>query len=127
MKKPKKNWVEWSCFGMGLFLLVGVIGYLLYDAARTGDLPPRIVFSFGSSEPASNHFLVPVVAANQGDRTAEGVHVQVILRTGEKVEQAEVVFDYLPRHGTRHAYVTFSSDPQNATSLEARAVGYTEP
>lgn len=126
MKSPKKNWLEWSCFAVGLLLLASVIGYLAYDAVTLGGAPPRIEFKLGEPRPQGDRFGIAVVAENHGDQTAEAVHVEVVLKGG-KEERAQFVIEHLPRHGRREGFVTFETDPRTAQSVEARALGFQLP
>jgi len=127
MKKPKKNWLEWMVFGFSSLLIVSVIGFLVYESATIGDAPPDIRLRIGPPEARSGYFAVPIEAMNEGDQTAEGVHIEVVLKTaaGEE-ERADLEVQFLPRRGAREAWVTFKSDPLKG-SLEARVLGYEKP
>ena len=126
MKKVKKNWVEWTVFGFSALLIAAVIGFLLYESATIGDAPPDIQVQIGSPEPRTGYFAVPIEVMNKGDHTAEGVHIEVVLRTGGKEETGDFEIQFLPRRGSREAWVTFKSDP-SAGTLEARVLGYEKP
>lgn len=127
MKTPQKNWLEWTCFGVGLLLVVSVLGYLVYDAMTTGHAPPRIEFQIGEADELGGRFRVPVTVLNLGDRTAESLHVEVVLKAAGKEERGEFVVDHLPRRGRRDGYVNFQTDPRKAESVEARAAGFQMP
>ena len=45
-----------------------------------GDAPPDIVLRLGTPERRGEGFVVPVAATNRGDETAEGIHIEVMLR-----------------------------------------------
>ena len=126
MKRPKKNWFEWTVFGLSAVLLVGVIGFLIYESTAIGDAPPDIHVQIGTPQPRAGYFAVPIEASNKGDHTAEGVHIEVVLRTGGKEETADFDIQFLPRRGSREAWVTFKDDPAKGT-LEARVLGYEKP
>ena len=126
MKKVEKNWVEWSVFGVSAVLIVAVIAFLAYESATIGNAPPEIHLQVGAPEQRSGHFAVPIEATNKGDHTAEGVHIEVTLRSGGKEERGDFEIQFLPRRGSREAWVTFKSDPRNGT-LEARVLGYEKP
>ena len=126
MKKVQKNWLEWSVFAVSAALLVAVIGFLIYESATIGNAPPDIHVEVGPSEQRSGYFAVPITATNKGDHTAEGVHIEVVLRGAGKEETGDFEIAFLPRRGSREAWVTFKSDPR-AGAVEARVLGYEKP
>lgn len=126
MKKPEKNWLEWSVFALSAALIVSVIGFLVYESAIIGDAPPDIQVQIGLPEKRSGYFAVPVEVMNKGDHTAEGVHIEVVLRQDGKEETGDFEIQFLPRRGSREAWVTFKNDPRAGT-VEARVLGYEKP
>lgn len=129
MKLPEKNWLEWTVFFAGACLIVAVLGFLIYDAAMLGNAPPMIEVRLGAAEMRANNFVVPVTVINHGDQTAEGVQVEVELRTsaeGGEPERVEFEIPFLPRRATREGFVTFRRDPR-AGAIEARVTGYGKP
>jgi uncharacterized protein (TIGR02588 family) len=126
MKKVHKNWVEWMVFGISAALIATVIGFLVFESATIGDALPDIQLRLGTPEARSSYFAVPLEVTNRGDQTAEGVHIEVVLRAGGKEERADLEIAFLPRRGAREAWVTFKTDPRNGT-LEARVLGYEKP
>ncbi|MFB2972430.1 hypothetical protein ACE1CD_26000 [Aerosakkonema sp. BLCC-F183] len=86
MKIREKNWLEWVVFGMALLMVVSTLGYLIYDAATLSKMPPAIQVQLGEPQPIMEHFIVPVSVTNQGDRTAEGVQIEVTLDLAPGIE-----------------------------------------
>ena len=128
MTAARKNWLEWIVFALGLMLIVGTLGYLVYDVATAGDAPPDLEVRLGEPRRASQGFLIPVTVANLGDHTAEGVRVRVELYRGEgEPERAEFEIPFVPRRSTREGWVTFRSDPRTAERIEAWAPGFEKP
>jgi uncharacterized protein (TIGR02588 family) len=124
----EKNWLEWIVFAASLVLVVSTLGYLVYDSATLGDTPPNFEFQVGKPQPQLNHFAVPVTVTNQGDETAEGVQVEVVLESGGKEqESAEFEIAFLPRHSTREGWVTFAADPRTVDQLKVRVLGFEKP
>ena len=121
-----KNWLEWSVFALSAALILTVLSFLTYETATIGDAPPDIHLKLGQPEPRTGYFALPVEALNKGDHTAEGVHIEVVLRAGGKEETADLDIQFLPRRGSREAWVTFKTDPRTGT-LEARVLGYEKP
>ena len=127
MNNLQKNWLEWSVFAVGLVLVLGTIGYLIYDAVTLGTTPPSLEVKLGKPQQRQTQFLVPVSVTNHGDETAEGVLVEVALESGGKeTERAEFEIAFLPRQSTREGWVTFDKDPR-AARLKARVLGYEKP
>lgn len=125
-KKITKNWLEWSVFGVSAALIALVIGFLVFESATIGDALPDIEVRTGTPEARTGHFAVPLEVTNKGDQTAEGVHIEVVLRSGGKEERADLEIAFLPRRGSREAWVTFKADPRQG-ALEARVLGYEKP
>lgn len=126
MKKVQKNWLEWSVFAASSLLIVGLFGFLVYESMTIGTAPPDIQLEVGTPEQRSGYFAVPISATNKGDHTAEGVHIEVVLRGAGKEETGDFEIAFLPRRGSREAWVTFKNDPRQGT-LEARVLGYEKP
>ncbi|MFB2918897.1 hypothetical protein [Aerosakkonema funiforme] len=127
MKIREKNWLEWVVFGMALLMVVSTLGYLIYDAATLSKMPPAIQVQLGEPQPIMEHFIVPVSVTNQGDRTAEGVQIEVTLEsTSKEKETAQFEIAFLPRRAKREGWVTFETDPRTA-KVKARALGYEKP
>ena len=124
--KITKNWLEWSVFGVSAALIALVIGFLIFESATIGDALPDIEVKTGTSEARTGYFAVPLEVTNKGDQTAEGVHIEVVLRLGSKEERADLEIAFLPRRGAREAWVTFKTDPRQG-ALEARVLGYEKP
>jgi uncharacterized protein (TIGR02588 family) len=126
--KLEKNWLEWVVFAASLVLVVSTLGYLVYDSATLGNAPPNIQFQLGKPQPQLNHFIVPVSVTNQGDETAEGVQVEVVLESGgQEQESAQFEIAFLPRHSTREGWVTFETDPRTVDEMKARVLGFEKP
>lgn len=118
--------MEWVVFALSALLIGGVVGFLLYESVIIGDAPPDIQLRVGEPEQRPGYFAVPIEARNEGDHTAQGVHVEVILRAEGKEERSDFAIQFLPRRGARQSWVTFKSDPR-AGALEARVLGYEKP
>ena len=126
--KLEKNWLEWVVFAASLVLVLSTLGYLVYDGARLGNAPPNIQFQLGKPQPQLNHFIVPVSLTNQGDETAVGVQVEVVLESGgQEQESAQFEIAFLPRHSTREGWVTFETDPRTVDEMKARVLGFEKP
>jgi len=126
VKKPEKNWLEWTVFWAGLALLCTVAGYLVYAAATAGQSPPLLTLSLGAPRDVPGGFAVPVTVRNGGDITAESVTIEVRDGAGPDSERGEVVLAFVPHGSTRRGWVTFLRRPA-PERLRARVLGYEEP
>lgn len=127
MSKIEKNWLEWLVFALGLVLVAGAVGYLVYDGATLGDSPPSIELVLGTPEQKPHAFIVPVTLINHGDETAEGVEVEVTLeQAGAPSERGHFTIAFLPRRARREAWVAFQTDPRGG-QLKPRVLGYEKP
>lgn len=127
VKKVEKNWLEWLVFGVGLVLVAGALGCLVYDGATGSDAPPGIEVKLGTPLPTAHNFLVPVSVINHGGRTAEGVTVEVTLEgAGGEPERGEFGVAFLPRGATREGWVAFRADPRTG-QLKPRVLGFEKP
>lgn len=130
MTMPRKNWLEWTVFGVGLTLLLAVVGFLLVETFVVAGHPAALSVELAAPrapegvEPA--HVVVPVTVRNAGARAAEAVVVEVERVRGDAVERGQVEFTDVPRLSSRTGLVTFP--PGRADDeLRARIVSYTEP
>lgn len=124
---PQKNWLEWTVFSLSMLLVVGILGYLSYDAITTADAAAELVLETGAPISQTGGYAVPVTVTNNGDQTAEGVTIAVsLLRNGSDIEQGEFQAAYVPRHSSVEGWVIFHTDPATA-HLEARILGYQQP
>lgn len=127
MKKPKKNWLEWTIFAGSLLLILATAAALIYEQTTLAGGPPDPRVTLGKPEAHEGYFAVPVTVENQGDETAAGAHLEVTLTSpGGESEKADFTLPYLPRHATRHAWVTFRRDPREG-KLAPRVIGYQKP
>lgn len=112
---------------IGLVLVLGVVGYLLYEGLGAGTAPPDIELRRGLIYPRPQDYLVEVRAHNRGDETAAQVKIIATLKQGETVvEEAEFTLDYVPPHSERGGGLFFRHDPRRFT-LELAATGYAQP
>jgi uncharacterized protein (TIGR02588 family) len=117
---------EWVIAILGLVLVVGSIGFMVYEAMKENS-PPNIVVRVDSILPVQNGYLVQIRAINQGGATVAGLMVEGELKdNGKSVEISETSVDYVPSHSERGAGLFFTRDPRKF-KLEVRAMGFQEP
>ena len=122
----RKNALEWSVFAASLALILVVVIVLVHAHVTSEDRPPSIAVSIGDAIQAPEGYAVPLLVRNEGDRTAEDVHLEVVLATAAGEERATAVISFVPHRSERRAWVTFSRDPA-AGRLTLRVLGYEEP
>lgn len=124
--KTAANAFERVVFATSLVLVVFILGVLVYDALRTETSAPTLRLTLGEVEQQAGHFVVPVQVHNDGDRTAQDVHVEVQLGAGPSGEKGTFTLDWLPRQAQQEGRVTFSHNPSH-DSLSARVLGFKVP
>lgn len=125
--KVQKNWLEWSVFAVSLAITLAVLAVLVVSEIRSREEPADIRVYVGAPVRGASGHRLPVVVRNEGDQTAEQVHVEVVLRRGESEEErGSLTIAFVPRRSERRGWVSFRSDPR-CCAVDARAVGYEEP
>jgi uncharacterized protein (TIGR02588 family) len=110
-----------------LFITLGLLGYLLYQAAAGDDSPPDISVIASEVIANENHWLVLFTAQNSGGRTAAGVTIKGEIRSnGEVLESTQATLDYVPAKSRREGGLFFNTDPEGL-ELVLQASGYTQP
>jgi uncharacterized protein (TIGR02588 family) len=118
---------EWIVAGVGLVLVAGVIGFLIYEAFSRDRVPPDVKLSVDSVVQTRNGYLVKITVINEGGITAEGVDIEGELRRDtEPVERSRTTIDYLPPRSEKKAGLFFTRDPRQL-DLQVRSLGYEEP
>jgi uncharacterized protein (TIGR02588 family) len=117
----------WGIAVLGLVLVLGSIGFMLYEAAAGDSSPPDVTVRVDSIRPTQNGFLIEFRAINEGGTTAQGLTVEGELRNGaDSVETSNTTIEYVPSHSERAGGLFFKSDPRQYELL-LRAKGYEKP
>ena len=124
-EKKETPALEWITAGIGLILVVGAIGFMLFDAFYSKDLPPDLIVAKEKTEQVKTGYLVTFKVKNNGDQTASTVVVEGSLN-GESDETAQVTLDYVPPHSEREGGLYFSTKPDDS-KLKLEAKGYEKP
>lgn len=112
---------------IGLILVGGTIGYLLFDAVTEKDTPPQIIAVVKEIAAQPNGFLVKFEIENKGDNHASEVQVEGKLMQGEtEKETSSVNIGYAPSHSKRAGGLFFTANP-NDFEIKLRVLGYAEP
>ena len=117
----------WGIGLVGLVLVLGSIGFALYEAAAGDSSPPDVTVHVQEILPAQDGFLVEFRVVNEGGTTAAGLTIEGELRNGtEIVEASDTTVEYVPSHSEREGGVFFTRDPRQY-ELQLRAKGYETP
>ena len=118
---------EWIVAGVGLILVVGMVGFLMYQAVMETPSSPDVTVQVESVITLRSGYLVKIKITNYGDATAEGLIVEGELKKGEEqIELSHTEIDYAPAHAEKQGGLFFSQDPRQG-ELRVRALGYEEP
>ncbi|WP_317164489.1 hypothetical protein [Pontibacter fetidus] len=124
----QKNWLEWLVFGVSLFLLVGILGYLLYQTIQHKPGEPDIYAEAMAdpSELAPNRYLVSIF--NKGGATAEEVVIEFKLyKSGAEKEKSELSVAFVPKDSESKGWITFSGKLETTDSVATRVISYKKP
>jgi uncharacterized protein (TIGR02588 family) len=127
-QKPERSPVEWIAFGIGLFILTGIVGLVVYQWFTQKNRPPVLSMTSESEiRQASGQFYVPFSVTNIGGQTAESVQVIAELRIeGEVMEDGEQQIEFLAGGETEEGAFIFSRNPKEG-KLVMRVASYKLP
>jgi uncharacterized protein (TIGR02588 family) len=124
---PNTSTAEWIVAAMSALLVLGVIGFLVYDGVMSPKTPPDVIVQVDSIQPAGPGYLVIFRARNSGHYTAANVIVEgELMADSGRVEASETTIDYVPAGGQQRAGLYFTRDPRSL-KLRLRAHGYRDP
>lgn len=116
--------LEWAVAGLGLVLVVGAVGFTLFETTAS-DAPPDVQLHILDVTASSGGYLVRIEARNAGSEAAAELGVEGSAQIGGTVETSDTTFDFLPPDSVREGGLFFSGDPRG--SLTLRVLGYREP
>ena len=118
---------EWIVAAIGLLLVAGAIGFMIYEAVTGDKTPPTLSVSVDSVTQSGKGYLVKFRVKNTGDETAASLTVEGELKNGaESVETSTATLTYAPSHSEREGGLYFSKNP-NEYQLEIYPKGYEKP
>jgi uncharacterized protein (TIGR02588 family) len=124
---PSTSTAEWIVAAVSALLVLGVIGFLVYDGMVSPQTPPDVRVEVDSIQQAGPGFLVLLRARNEGHNTAADVIVEgELMGDSGPVETSETTIDYVPAGGQQRAGLYFTRDPRSL-ELRLRAHGYRDP
>jgi uncharacterized protein (TIGR02588 family) len=118
---------EWIAAGIGVLLLLGAIGQLLFSALDRDETPPDIELTVQRVTLRNASYVLSIRASNQGGATAAEIEIEGTLdATDGTTEISRLTLDYLPPRSEHTGGLVFSNDP-NAGNLALRVKGFVSP
>jgi uncharacterized protein (TIGR02588 family) len=118
---------EWIIGVVGLILVAGTIGFLIFKAVEKDERAPDIVITIESVAQVENGYVVSFRAMNRGGMTAASVVIEGELKdAGGDTESSETTIDYIPSRSEARGGLFFTRDPA-PDRLQIRAKGYESP
>ena len=112
---------------LGAACLLGLLGFLLWQAVAGKQGPPDIVVEVKQVVAVEAGWLLSFRARNRGGETAANAVIRGELRNGENVlESASLTIDYVPPSSVREGGLYFRRDPRRH-QLILEPVGYATP
>ena len=119
--------LEWLIAAAGLILVIGTIGFLVYEAFTDANTPPNLAVQTESIIKTENGYLVKFSIYNKGDDNAADIVIEgKITQNGEDLETSSVTIDYAPSNSKREGGLFFAKNP-NEAEFNIRALGYKKP
>jgi len=123
-----KNPLEWTVFAASIFLVTGILVYLIYQTFHYEPGSPDLVVSYEMDPSPNAPYRYFLTIKNEGQETAEEVQIEIVLeKNGEVMELAVMHLPYAPKASIREGWVNLSKNPADADTLYARVVSYKKP
>lgn len=118
---------SWGVAALGLMLVAGSTGFMLYRGLTGNSSPPNLVIEVDRVWVRGSDFLVPITITNTGESVAAGLVVEGLVGpAATPLETSSVTIDYVPSRSTRRASLIFKHDPRRF-GLRVQAKGYAVP
>lgn len=118
---------SWAVAALGLILVSGSAGYVLYKELGGDFSPPQMAFTIDAVVPSADGYLVKIQVINRGSSVAAGLVIEGVLSdNASPIETSTITIDYVPSGSQRQAGLYFIRDPKRF-NLQIRAKGYVQP
>lgn len=124
--RPDRSSAEWITFGVAMFILLGVVGLIIAEAATTHTPPQPVATRAAPDRRDGGRFFVPVEVRNHGDKTAAAVQVVARITVGGREHQADQLIDFLAGGESAHVEFVFEEDP-SAGAFSVGVASFQEP
>ena|SRR5690554_4650729 len=126
--QDEKNILEWVVFYCSLSLIIGILGYLVYQALHVTPGSPDIAVVYAPHPSPHAPYRYHLTIQNDGHETAEEVSIEMVLqKDGVAWETGTMQLAYVPKESKREGWINFSEDPNEADSIYVRVVSYKKP
>lgn len=123
----KKNYLEWSVFGLGLILILSVMGYLVYQIYTQNSIPADINVEYSLDPTQNNLYRYKLTAMNSGGETVENVVIELsLVKADSALEKSEISFQYIPKESQRIGWITFNTNPSEADSVVTKVISFSK-
>jgi len=116
---------EWVIAAASVLLLLGILGYLGYEAVAARHGLPELAVELVEVVPQDEAFLVRITVHNRGERTAAQVGIEGVLATTSE-QTSSLTLDYVPARSSQSGALLFADDPRG-TDLSLRVTGFADP
>ena len=118
----ERNWLDWVLVAAGAAIVLGVVGFLVYQIVTLPDEPASLEVTLDAPDVSGGTAMIPVTVKNVGSKVAEAAVIEVCAGPDSC---AEVSFTYVPQGSTREGEVGLSAPL--AGPLETRVVSFRTP
>lgn len=123
----KEEFIEWTVAALGMVLLSGALGVIIYRAITQESTPPALSVIVESIAPSAAGYHVAFKVHNYGSQTAAAVVIEAeLIENGKSVEKSTSALAYSPANSVRRGGMYFQRDP-NLFTLNIRALGFEHP
>ncbi|MGB3199358.1 MAG: TIGR02588 family protein [Nodosilinea sp.] len=124
----QRSAAEWMTFVVASFILLGLVGLILFDWQTNQNQPPAFAVAVSEAVRVTDgRYYVPFAITNTGGRIARMVQVTAELNiAGADDETGEQQIDFLSGHETKAGSFVFIHDPQEG-DLIVRVASYRLP
>lgn len=116
----KKNWLEWSVFGLSTALVTATCVGVFYLNEAPGAVPIPPLLTLSTPKPTGELTLVQVTAKNEDFQTLQGVIIEVEMGS----ERSQFEIDYLPARSKEEGWVAFRQAPAGGARPSARVLSF---
>ena len=117
---------EWVSLGISLLLILGVAGFLLYEALQPSPpyVPAQARALVEETRPQDDRYIMPVEVHNGGERTLREIKIELEYTSPDgKRETRDATLDYLGERSRDRVYFYFDDDPRGL-HVQAKPVTY---
>jgi uncharacterized protein (TIGR02588 family) len=118
---------SWGAAALGLLLVAGSAGFMLYKEFVRDDSPPPVEIAVDAIAPSGDGYVVKIDVINRGSSVAAALVIEGVLSdSSSTVETSTITMDYVPSGSQREAGLYFTRDPRRFR-LQVWPKGYVEP